>query len=131
MDIEELIPKVKESAKEVFKELGGGHSESVIEASLEIELVSRGIGPIIRQVPCPIYYKNHPVGYGFLDIVIGDLLVVELKAQSGIAVKDEYQIRKYLNSLCIEDGLLINFGLDKVTARRVQLDEAQKEKCDG
>jgi len=119
MDIDELIAVVKQSAKEVFKELGGGHSETVLEGSLEVELASRGIGPIFRQVPCPIYYKQHPVGYGFLDIVVGDILVVELKAQAGLAVKDEYQIRKYLNSLCIEDGLLINFGLDKVTARSV------------
>lgn len=126
-EVDDLVALVKDSAKAVFKELGGGHSEAVLEASLEHELSDRGIGPIFRQVPCPIYYKTYPVGYGFLDIVIGDILVVELKAQTGITMKDEFQIRKYLNSLCVETGLLINFGLDRVTARQVALEPG---KCD-
>lgn len=107
---------VKEAAEEVFTFLGSGHSETVYEAALEVELALNNVGPIRRQVPCPIYYKNILVGIGYIDVLIGTNLIVEIKNVSKITDKDKTQLRKYLVGTEVEDGLLINFnpGLEGV-----------------
>lgn len=105
-----LIEEVKDSAKAVFNELGTGHSEAVYESAMVIEMGLRDIGgPIVRQVPCPILYRGYNVGVGFIDIMIGNFLLVELKAIAKISNRDEMQVRKYLLGSGMVNGLLINF----------------------
>jgi GxxExxY protein len=106
---------VKECAEEVFKEMGSGHSESVYEASMAIEIGSWGAySPLIitRQVPVPLSYKGFTVGVGIVDLLINGALVVELKAVTKITPKDEQQVKKYLEALDLDYGLIINFGTD-------------------
>lgn len=105
-----LIEEVKDSAKAVFNELGTGHSEAVYESAMVIEMGLRDIGgPIVRQVPCPILYRGYNVGVGFIDIMIGTFLLIELKAIAKLSNRDEMQVRKYLLGSGMKNGLLINF----------------------
>lgn len=106
---------IKEAAEEVFNELGSGHSEAVYEAAMVTELGLRNI-PARTQVPCPIYYKQiYLVGNGFIDILLYNRYVIELKAVAKTTSKDINQLLRYL-----EDGytlgFLINFpqGSDEV-----------------
>lgn len=100
---------IKEAAAEVFKDLGSWHSEIVYQTALQVELGIRDIRPVRTEVPCPIFYKTQMVGIGYIDILIDNILVVELKAVARLNVRDEMQLRKYLISTSIRDGLLINF----------------------
>lgn len=117
-----MIDMVRYCAEEVFKEMGAGHSEAVYEASLvvEISLYDYDAMTILRQVPCPLTYKGFTVGVGFIDIMINDL-IVELKAVAKLTPKDAQQVRKYLDALDLDIGLLINFGND------LEIVEIQKE----
>src|SRR5258707_10549966 len=105
-----LVEEIKDCAKAVFNELGTGHSEAVYESAMVVEMGLRDIGgPIVRQVPCPILYKGYIVGVGYIDIMVGDYLLVELKAVAKLSYRDELQVRKYLLGSGMAHGLLINF----------------------
>lgn len=102
---------VKECAREVFREMGSGHSEAVYEACLALELQLYYGEPVTRQIPCTLKYKGYAVGVGFIDILINDF-PIEIKAVAKITPKDAQQVRKYLDALDLDNGLLINFGND-------------------
>lgn len=106
-----MVETVIEAAKEVFTELGSGHSETLYEAALDLELTLRGFGPITRQVPCPIAYKGFTLGTGYIDLLINDDgFVIEIKAINKVTRKDEQQLRKYLAGTGFERGVLVNFN---------------------
>lgn len=111
-----MLDIVKECAQEVFNLLGAAHSEAVYEAAMEIELIERKLGNIKRQVPCPIYYKGYLVGIGYIDILINNNIIVELKSVAKLTNKDKTQLEKYMAGMALKDGLLINFNpsLEKV-----------------
>ena len=101
--------EIRRAADTVFRVLGTGHTETVYEAALEIELMERGFKHIRRQVPCPIYYKGYSIGVGFIDMELEDeKYLLELKTVAKLNGKDEAQVRKYLYDGQI--GLLINFN---------------------
>lgn len=107
-----MIEWVKECAEEVHKELGGFHTEAVYEFAMSIELgwINKKDYLISQQVPCPLKYKGFTVGIGYIDLLIGNQLIVELKSVAKLAPKDVQQVRKYLIALDLNNGLLINFG---------------------
>ena len=93
-----ILDTVKTAAGIVHGVLGNGHTESVYEAALEVELGIQGISNIRRQVPCPVNYKGCFVGNGIIDILIYNLFIVEIKAVAKLSAKDEAQVKKYLQS---------------------------------
>lgn len=109
-----MIEWVKECAQEVFNELGPGHTEAVYEFAmfLELDWINRNDLVITQQVPCPFKYKGFTVGVGYIDLLINNQLIVELKSVAKLAPKDVQQVRKYLVALDLDNGLLINFGND-------------------
>ncbi len=54
-------------------------------------------------------YKGHPVGEGLLDYLLGDRLVVELKAADGLTDVHKAQVLAYLKATGHPLGLLVNF----------------------
>lgn len=108
MDVEDVTT----AAKEVFDLLGTGHTEIVYETAMELELWERSqfTANIRRQVPCPIYYKGYLVGTGYIDLLINDDLIVELKVINRLTNKEEAQVKKYLAGRKANRGVLVNFS---------------------
>jgi GxxExxY protein len=68
------------AAIEVHRHLGPGLLESVYEECLCRELALAGL-PFERQKPLPIAYKGVKLDGAYrLDLVVGGLVIVELKA---------------------------------------------------
>src|ERR1051326_8833748 len=67
------------AAIEVHRHLGPGFLECFYQKAMEAELTLRGM-PFTRELPMPINYKGYDVGLGKLDFLVGDSLVLELKA---------------------------------------------------
>lgn len=109
--LELLCIDVTACAEEVHRILGTGHSETVYETALSVELAFLGINHR-NQVPCVINYKGCDIGVGFVDILVEESLIVEVKAVAKLTEKDEAQVRKYLVAAKQDKGLLINFGSD-------------------
>ena len=121
-ELNELSGAVVGAAIEVHRQLGPGYLESVYEDALALELVLRGV-PFGRQVAFSVRYKGHPVGRGRIDFLVGDILVVELKAVRELAPIHKSQVLSYLRAVQSPLGLLLNFNVSVMTAgvRRVAL----------
>jgi GxxExxY protein len=106
-----LASVVVDAAIEVHRILGPGLLESAYEAALAYELGLRGI-TVERQVLLPVHYKGEYLDAGFrLDLVVGKLLIVELKAVQHIEPIHEAQLLTYLRLSGLWLGLLLNFNV--------------------
>jgi GxxExxY protein len=111
------------AAIEVHRALGPGLLESVYEKCLCHELAQRGI-PFVRQAKVPIFYKNQDLECElFVDILIPELVVVELKSVDKTLPIHEAQLLTYMKLTGITRGLLINFNVQLlkggITRRRL------------
>jgi GxxExxY protein len=104
-----LTGKVIGAAIEVHRELGPGFTESVYEEALCRELELQGI-PFTRQARFEVFFKGEKVGEGRVDIMVGGLLIVELKAVEALALAHSAQLLSYLKMSGLSVGLLINFN---------------------
>ncbi len=107
-EVDALAHTVIGAAIEVHRALGAGFPESVYENALCIGLTERRIN-FERQPVIDVFYHDQPVGQGQLDIWVGRLLVVELKAVEQVISKHKAQARAYLAATGCELALLINF----------------------
>ncbi len=98
------------AAIEVHRHLGPGHAERAYEEALAIELAERAI-PFERQRSLPLRYKGRTVWTGKIDLLVGDGLVVELKAVECVSALHLAQLHSYLRLSACPLGLLINFNV--------------------
>jgi GxxExxY protein len=93
----------------VYNQLGYGFSEKVYENALAIELRKLGLD-VQQQAPIKVFFDGHSVGEYFVDILVNQLVIVELKSVKTISEDHEAQLLNYLKATWIEVGLLLNFG---------------------
>ena len=100
---------------EVHRTLGGpGLLESIYEAALCHELTLRGLR-IQRQKPVQVVYKGVAIKDPlFIDILVEDKVLVEVKAVEKNHPIYETQLLTYLRLTGIKLGLLVNFGVPYV-----------------
>ena len=115
-----------DAAKYVYSTLGAGHEEAIYRDAMSVELQDRGF-TVKTEAPVSIRYRSKKgkdmiVGSGKIDLYIikaGKYTVVELKTVGRILkeggkktkeqTKEYIQLKKYLEALDIENGMLINF----------------------
>lgn len=112
LEREALTETIIGAAIEVHKALGPGLLESVYEECLCRELSLRGLS-FARQVAVPVTYKEVRLDCNlFIDLLISDVVVVELKSVEKIAEIHEAQLLTYLKLANKKVGLLINFNVE-------------------
>ena len=116
MTQKELIDFIVDCAKEVRRMLTPGFEEKVFKNAMYYEMTERGLD-VETEVPFQIEYKGHLVGAYRADIIVNGMVIVELKAVSSLLPIHEVQLVNYLAATGIDDGLLINFGSDKIEIR--------------
>lgn len=96
---------------EVHRTLGGpGLLESIYEAALCQELTLRGL-KVQRQRPVQVLYKGIAIKDPlFIDILVEDKVLIEVKATERNHPIYETQILTYLRLTDLKLGLLVNFG---------------------
>ncbi len=106
-----IAKNVVDCAIEVHRTLGGpGLLESVYEEALDWELRQRGF-VVERQAIVPIYYKGSQLAAPLrLDLLVGNRVVVEVKATTSYNPVFEAQALTYLRMLDLKLALVINFG---------------------
>lgn len=111
----ELTKKITDAALEVHLLLGGpGLLESVYESALCYELLLRSCHSQ-RQLPIPVTYKNTSVRDPlYLDILVENKLIIEVKATGKDYPFYHAQLYTYLRLTGIKWGLIINFGKQDV-----------------
>jgi GxxExxY protein len=98
------------AAFEVHNTIGGGLAEEIYQESLEIELTMRGIG--YKSKPgLTLEYKGRKLQKQYFpDLLLGEEIVVELKAVSKLLPEHEGQLLNYMRISKVPVGYLINFG---------------------
>ena len=108
---DELSKEIIGSAIEVHRQLGPGLLESVYEQCLEYELLSRNLA-VERQKPIPLIYKGVTLGSELkIDLLVGGLVVVELKSVDMLLPIHDAQVITYLRLTGCKLGLLLNFNV--------------------
>ncbi len=98
-------------AIKVHRELGPGLLESTYEVCLEYELIQKGI-IVERQKALPVVYNSIKLDAGYrIDLLVGNEVIVELKAVESILPIYEAQLLTYMKLSDKKLGLLINFNV--------------------
>jgi GxxExxY protein len=110
-EFERLAKKIFEACLEVHKRLGPGLLESVYEYALITELQLQGIN-VQYQVQVPLYYRGFDTGKQFyIDLLVENEIVIEVKAVDAIAPVHEAQLLSYLKLADKKLGFLVNFNV--------------------
>ena len=111
MTEEEFGRAVIGSAIKVHSALGPGLLESAYEICLMYELEKQHIG-VRSQVPIAIRYEALTIENGYrIDLLVGGLVVVELKAVPAILPVHRAQLLGYLRLGGFKLGYLLNFDV--------------------
>ncbi|MEI7677613.1 MAG: GxxExxY protein [Bacteroidales bacterium] len=103
--------KILDAAYEVHTQLGPGLLESVYEICLVEELENRGL-KAKNQVALPVVYKGKKLNKDFfIDILVEDVIVIELKAVEFLLSIHEVQTLTYMKLADKKLGFLLNFNV--------------------
>lgn len=114
---QDLTYRVRGSIFKVYNTLGFGHKEVVYCKALAIEFRKEAI-PFNREIPIDVIYENEKIGVYRPDFVIGNKILMEIKALPFMGKDPETQLLYYLKGTNFPLGLLVNFGANKLDIRR-------------
>ena len=113
----DLCGQVIGAAMKVHSTLGPGFLESVYQNALKWELQKLGL-TVDLQKPITVHYDGQVAGVFTADLVVNDSLIVELKANQLLAKAHEVQLVNYLVATGINEGLLLNFGAERLEYKK-------------
>ena len=117
-EINKLTHKIIGCAMEVHNQMGNGFQEVVYQRALSIELNLNGIEHQ-RELEMPLEYKGYDVGTRRVDFFVEENVMVEIKALEKLESVHKAQAINYCEAYNIPDGLLINFGAERLHYHRV------------
>lgn len=113
----DLCGNVIGAAMKVHSALGPGFLESVYQNALIWELRKGGFKAEAER-PISVHYDGQLVGAFTADLLVNDLLIVELKAIQSLAKIHEIQLVNYLVATGLDEGLLLNFGTERLEFKK-------------
>jgi len=114
----ELSYKINGVLFEVFKQLGGGHREKYYQNAVSLGLKKVGL-KFKEQFYVPLKFDGKIIGKYFLDFLIEDKIVLELKRGNIIAVNNIDQVKQYLSVLDLKLALIASFTYNGVKINRI------------
>lgn len=89
----------------VFNELGYGYQEKYYQRAIALALDKEKLN-YIREKEIKLNYKNNPIGKYFLDFIIEQKIVLEIKVANGLRSQDIKQVLGYLKASGLQLGIL-------------------------
>lgn len=114
----ELSYKLIGYAYEVFNELGPGHSEKTYTKAYAIMLRKNG-HKFKEQVYYPVRFKNEVVNRAFLDFVVEEIIVIEMKKNVPFSKTHIDQVLEYIKNSKLKLAILTSFTNDGVRFKRI------------
>ena len=103
----------------VSKELGSGYLEKHYQRALNnVELKRSGL-KFKEQVPIELKYQDTKIGKYFLDFLIEDKVILEIKNGRNFSNKNIEQVLGYLKAFNLSLGILANFTANGVAYKRI------------
>ena len=116
--LNELSGSVIGCAFTVLNTLGAGFLEKVYENALAHELRKAEFA-VAQQHGPTVMYDGAVVGEYFVDLMIEDMLLVELKTVKALDEAHRAQCVNYLKATGLPLCLLLNFGKPRLEIKRV------------
>lgn len=114
----ELSYKIVGILFNVYNELGGGYQEKYYQKAIALELSRAGI-KFREQVPVALSYGGKSIGKYFLDFVIEDKIVLEIKIAPRFYARDIKQVLAYLKASGLLLGILAAINKGEIKFKRI------------
>ena len=114
----ELSYKIVGCAFDVHNSIGSGHLEKYYQRALA-EAFSKQNLNFSQQVDFPLKYKEKIIGRNFLDFLVDNKIVVEIKKGEHFSKTNIDQVMEYLKLSNLQLAILINFGVQGVASKRI------------
>ncbi len=114
----ELSYKIVGILFKVHGKLGGGYQEKYYQKAIAFELKNSSIN-FQEQVLVPLKYQDSAIGRYFMDFVIEDKIVLEIKTLPRFYSRDIKQVLSYLKVSNLSLGILASFSRNEVTFKRI------------
>lgn len=114
----ELSYKIVGILFEVHTALGNRYQEKYYQRAIEVKLKGKKIS-YKREVEVDLTIDNEKIGKYFLDFLIDNKVVLELKVKPVLTKNDYRQIRAYLHSCRLKLGILVNFYKERLEYKRI------------
>jgi GxxExxY protein len=118
MELDKITEKIIGCAYRVSNNLGIGFVEKVYENAHAHEMRKDGLR-VVQQHPIKVVYDGIIVGEFFVDLLVEDRVLVELKAVSELTSEHLAQALNYLRASRLPACLLINFGKPRIQIRHL------------
>ena len=102
----------------VYNNLGGGYQEKYYQRAVATTLASENI-KFTEQVVVPLKYEEASIGRYFLDFLVEDRIILELKAAPQFYSRDIKQVLAYLKAADISLGILASFTKRGLQLKRI------------
>ncbi|MCX6743118.1 MAG: GxxExxY protein [Candidatus Parcubacteria bacterium] len=110
--------KINGAAFRVYNNLGYGYREKVYQRGLIEEFKTEKL-KFCKECPVAIKYNGKIIAKYYIDFVVENKIVVELKIDNDFYVRDIKQILSYLKAINLRLGLLIIYNKKGVKIRRI------------
>lgn len=114
----ELSYKIVGILFDVYNELGAGHLEKNYQNALVIAFKKNNL-KFEEQVFCKLEYSGEKLGHFYLDFLIEDKIVLEIKRHVRFSTGDFDQIKNYLKVTGLRLGILATFSNNSVKYSRI------------
>ena len=106
------------AAHQVSSTLGPGFLEKVYENSLAHEIRKNGL-TVDQQRTILVHYDGEVVGHYMADLLVGNCVIVEIKAVTALEGAHRSQCVNYLRATGLRVCLLLNFGRRRLEVMRI------------
>lgn len=114
----DLSYKLVGLAYTVFNEIGHGHLEKIYQKAYAKELKDSNI-EFKEQAPYQVIYKEEVIGNNYLDFLIENKIIIELKRSDFHSKKYIDQVSNYIKVSNLKLAILINFTSNGVRIKRI------------
>jgi len=103
---------------DVWNKIGWSHKEKYIENAVAVALKNEGI-TFKEQAKVELKYQEEKIGVYYLDFIVDNRIVLELKRRDYFSQHDIQQILAYLKSTGLKLGILAHFTKNGVRTKRI------------
>ena len=103
---------------DVSKQLGGGHREQYYQKAVAIALEQAKI-PFREQVYAPLVYNGKVIGKYYLDFLVDEKIILELKRGQFVPATVINQTKEYLSALQRDLAIIACFTYSGVVIKRI------------
>lgn len=114
----ELSYKLMGVLFDVHSSLGNRYQEKYYQRAIEEGLKKKNLA-FKKELSVDLQYNGKKIGKYFLDFLIEDKIVLEIKVVPRLLPKDFKQVLAYLIAHNLHLGILANFRTDSLTYKRI------------